>query len=215
MIFGKIDYLNLLPFHIFIKRYMNNSRLHTTINFKKGVPSQINAAFKKRRIDAAFVSSVETAKYKSLNIGIVAKKEVLSVLLIPNETLKKDTASATSNQLAKVLGLKGQVLIGDAALNYQLNHDDAIDLAKLWYEKHHLPFVFAKLCYHKKTAYLEKLSQKFLRKRVKIPYYLLLKASRQSGVSMKDIKHYLTKISYEIDAPAQKSLRKFLKQSKG
>ena len=82
MIFGKIDYLNLLPFHVFIKRYMNNSRLHTSINFKKGVPSQINHAFKKRRVDAAFVSSVETSKYKSLNVGIVAKKEVLSVLLL-------------------------------------------------------------------------------------------------------------------------------------
>jgi chorismate dehydratase len=212
MIFGKIDYLNLLPFHIFIKRYMNSSRLHTSIQFKKGVPSQINHAFRNRRIDAAFVSSVESKKYRCLDLGIVANKEVLSVLLIPNDEHIEDQASATSNRLAKKLGLKGQVLIGDAALKYQLQHDDAIDLAELWYKKHQLPFVFATLCYHHKGDYLERLSKRFLRRKVPIPYYLLKKASEKSGVSMHDIRHYLTKISYEVTPQAKRSLYKFLKK---
>ncbi len=212
MIFGKIDYLNLLPFHIFIKRYIRSSRLHTTINFKKGVPSEINHAFKMRRVDAAFISSVHTAGCKSLDLGIVAKKEVLSVVIIPDETHQDDKASATSNQLARKLNLKGKVLIGDAALKYQLEHGNGIDLAKVWYDKHRKPFVFAKLCYHHKGAYLEKLAKKFLEKKVRIPHYILKKASKQTGVSMQDIRYYLTKISYDVDTKAQRSLYKFLKK---
>lgn len=211
MIFGKIEYLNLLPFHIFIKRYMRSSRLHTTINFKKGVPSQINHAFKMRRVDAAFISSVQASGYKSIDLGIVAKKEVLSVIIIPDQPHQDDTASATSNQLARKLNLKGKVLIGDAALKYQLEHGNGIDLAKVWYDRHRQPFVFAKLCYHHKGEYLQKLSKRFLDKKVRIPHYILKKASKDTGIAMQDIRYYLTKISYDVDTKAQRSLYKFLK----
>jgi len=213
MIFGKINYLNLLPFHIFIKRYMKHSQQKSMVHYKKGVPSEINKAFKQRRVDAAFVSSVETTKYQSIDLGIVAKKEVLSVLVIPGE-MQEDKASATSNVLARHLGVNGRVLIGDAALKHYLEFHSGIDLAKLWHEKHHLPFVFAKLCYHKKGFYLKRLSRNFLNKEVKIPQYLLKKASVETGISVKDIRHYLSKISYEIDPRAKKSLKKFLKKSK-
>lgn len=213
MIFGKINYLNLLPFHIFIKRYMKNSQQKSMINYKKGVPSEINRAFAKRRVDAAFVSSVQTTKYRTVDLGIVAKKEVLSVLVIPGE-MQNDTASATSNVLARRLNITGRVLIGDAALKHHLAFNDGIDLAKLWYEKYHLPFVFARLCYHKKGHYLKKLSLSFLKKEVKIPQYLLKKASMETGISVQDIRFYLTKISYEIDPHAKRSLKKFLKKPK-
>lgn len=213
MIFGKINYLNLLPFHIFIKRYMKHSQQKSMIHYKKGIPSEINKAFKQRRIDAAFVSSVETTKYKCIDLGIVAKKEVLSVLVIPGD-VQEDKASATSNVLASHLGIKGQVLIGDAALRYHLEFNNGIDLAKVWNEKYHLPFVFARLCYHKKALYLKRLSRTFLNKKVKIPQYLLRKASLETGVNVKDIQYYLSKISYEIDPHAQKSLKKFLKKSR-
>lgn len=181
------------------------------VHYKKGVPSEINKAFKKRRIDAAFVSSVEAVKYPCIDLGIVAKKEVLSVLVIPGED-QEDKASATSNVLARRLNVKGKVLIGDAALKHQLSVNNGIDLAKLWYDKHHLPFVFARLCYHKKGLYLKKLSRNFLHEKVNIPQYLLRKASKESGVSVTDIRYYLTKISYEIDPHAKKSLKKFLKK---
>lgn len=213
MIFGKINYLNLLPFHIFIKRYMKNSQQKSMIEYKKGVPSEINRAFSKRRIDAAFVSSIHATKYPSVDLGIVAKKEVLSVLVIPGE-MKDDTASATSNVLARRLNVKGRVLIGDAALKHHLESKNGIDLANLWYEKHHLPFVFAKLCYHKKGYYLKKLSQSFLKREIRIPQYLLKKASKETEISIKDIRYYLTKISYEIDPNAKRSLKKFLKKPK-
>jgi chorismate dehydratase len=210
MIFGKIDYLNLLPFHVFMKSYMRHSRFKSTINHKKGVPSQINKAFKQRRVDAAFVSSVQANHYNCVGLGIIAKKEVLSVLVIPGRD-QKDTASATSNALADMLGVKGQVLIGDKALAYQLDHDDGIDLAKLWNEKYHLPFVFATLCYHKQGPYLKKVSKAFSKREVKIPYYLLKQASQKTGISMRDIKYYLTKISYNMDTKSKHSLKKFIK----
>ena len=183
------------------------------IDYKKGVPSEINRAFSKRRIDAAFVSSVQATKYQSIDLGIIAKKEVLSVLVIPGK-MEDDAASATSNVLARRLNVQGRVLIGDAALKHHLEFNDGIDLAKLWYERHHLPFVFAKLCYHKKGPYLKKLSQSFLKRKVKIPQYLLKKASLETGISVTDIRYYLTKISYEIDPHAKRSLKKFLKKPK-
>ena len=211
MIFGKINYLNLLPFHIFIKKYMKHSQQKSMVHYKKGVPSEVNKAFKQRRVDAAFVSSVETKKYQSIDLGIVAKKEVLSVLVIPGE-MQDDKASATSNVLARRLGVKGRVLIGDAALKHHLEFHNGVDLAKLWHDKHRLPFVFAKLCYHKKGLYLKKLSRTFLNKEIKIPQYLLKKASLETGIAVKDISYYLSKISYEIDPHAKRSLKKFLKK---
>ena len=42
MIFGKIDYLNLLPFHVFLKRSRLSSQDKKIIEFKKGVPSKLN-----------------------------------------------------------------------------------------------------------------------------------------------------------------------------
>lgn len=209
MIFGKIDYLNLLPFHVFMKHHMRHSRFQASINHKKGVPSEINKAFKRRKVDAAFISSVEASNYKSVPLGIIAKKEVLSVLLIPGVS-KEDKASASSNVLAKILKQEGQVLIGDKALAYSLTHDDGIDLAKLWYETYHLPFVFATLSYHKHGKQLRKLSHKFSKKKVKIPQYIIQKASHKTGIKVIDIKNYLTKISYTIDYKAEKSLKKFM-----
>lgn len=209
MIFGKIDYLNLLPFHVFMKQHMRHSRLQATINHKKGVPSEINKAFKRRQVDAAFISSVEASKYKSVSLGIIAKKEVLSVLLLPGEN-QRDTASATSNILAKVLKLEGRVLIGDKALAYQLQHQDGIDLAKVWHDKYQLPFVFATLCYHKNEKQLRRIAKRFSHSNIKIPQYLIKKASLKTGIPISDIKHYLTKISYTMDTKSEQSLQKFI-----
>ncbi|MFC2346099.1 MAG: menaquinone via futalosine step 1, partial [Campylobacter sp.] len=62
MIFGKIDYLNLLPFHVFLKRSRLSSQDKKIIEFKKGVPSKLNCDLCCRRIDAAVVSSIESRK---------------------------------------------------------------------------------------------------------------------------------------------------------
>lgn len=213
MIFGKIEYLNLLPFHVFMKRYLKGSQQQQILHYKRGVPAQINTAFKRRRVDAAFISSIASRRCKCLNLGIMARKEVKSVLLLPGKELN-DKESATSNVLAKVLKLQGQVLIGDKALKHHLtHHDDAIDLAKLWYERQHLPFVFARLCYHGKTKTYEKLSARFLRSSHKIPYYLLAKASQRTGIKPRDILEYLKLIEYDLDRHALLGLKRFLRLS--
>ena len=209
MIFGKIDYLNLLPFHIFMKRYAKSSRHLHTINYKKGVPSKINSDFKARRVDAAFISSIEARGYKRSALGIVAKKEVQSVLLIPQEQSVKDSASASSNALAKVLGLQGEVLIGDRALRAYLEGIDAVDLAKEWHRRYQLPFVFALLCYHNHDRVIANIEKLFVQKKIYIPQYLLEKAAIESRVSKKDILEYLQRISYIIDTKSLRGLKKF------
>ena len=123
MIFGKIDYLNLLPFHVFLKSAPLSSQIKKAIEFKKGVPSKLNRALNARKIDAAVISSIASKKanLKKLNFGIVAKKDVKSVLVRKNSAMKFDPASASSNALAKVLNLNGEVIIGDRALKAYLS----------------------------------------------------------------------------------------------
>ncbi|MFT7861105.1 MAG: MqnA/MqnD/SBP family protein [Sulfurimonas sp.] len=212
MLFGKIEYLNLLPFHIFMKRFAP-SQAKMSMEYKKGVPAKINYAFKTRRVDAAFISSIEAKKYHNVNLGIIAKKEVQSVLVIPKKTSKKDKESATSNVLVNVLGLEGEVLIGDKALRYALKNDDYIDLAKVWNERYQLPFVFAVLAFHKDQNLYKKIEKNFVRKKVRIPQYLLEKAAKQVGIEKNEALAYLELISYDLDTKAQKGLKKFYKEA--
>ena len=214
MIFGKIEYLNLLPFHVFMKRFSRSSQQKAIMNYKKNVPAKINSEFTNRRVDAAFISSIAAKKYKHINLGIIAKKEVQSVLIIPSRSDKSDKESASSNVLAKILQQHGEVLIGDKALLYSLKNSDYIDLAKEWNEKHHLPFVFALLCYHKDKKVYKKIEKEFLKRSYKIPAYLLEKAVKKTGIDAKDIINYLTLISYRLDTKAKLGLKKFYKEAK-
>jgi len=215
MLFGKIEYLNLLPFHLFMKRYSRSTRHYMSFRYKEGVPSKINAEYAARRVDAAFISSIKAQKESYVDLGIIAKKEVLSVLLLPSDTFREDNASASSNILANILGLKGEVIIGDNALRHYLDGDErALDLAKLWYEKYKLPFVFALLCYHQHDREIKRLAATFKKSPHKIPQYELLKASRRTEIAPKAIQHYLTFISYELDNKAKAGLQKFWHLSK-
>ncbi len=180
-----------------------------TMEYKKNVPAKVNLLFQKRLVDAAFISSIKAKKYKYARVGIIAKKEVLSVLVIPNDEQKNDKESATSNILASLLDLKGEVLIGDKALKYYLSGEPATDLAKLWNDKYKLPFVFALLSYHKHTKQIKQIEKVFSKTRVKIPQYILKNASKRTAISEKDILNYLKKISYTLDAKAAKGLKKF------
>lgn len=211
MIFGKIEYLNLLPFHVFMKRYVRSSQQRQSLHYKRGVPAQINKAFKTRRVDAAFISSIASRRCKCLDLGIISRKEVKSVLLIPGQD-KADTASATSNVLAKVLGLEGRVIIGDKALRHYLKEveDESVDLAKLWYERQGLPFVFARLCYHGKSKQYQILANRFIRTSPKIPQYILADSAQKTGVSKQEILNYLKLIDYRLDPYAKLSLKRFL-----
>lgn len=209
MLFGSIDYLNLLPFQVFMKK---NNLLSRSISKTRNVPSVVNKAFHKRQIDAAFISSVTSKKCKCTDVGIVGIGKVYSVLLLRGEA-KMDNASQTSNALAKVLGLNGEVIIGDKALSYYLankNNQEIIDLSDEWYKKRKLPFIFARLCYHKHEKYIKNISKHFSHTKVFIPQYILKAESNKRNINTSDTRWYLEHIHYKLDYKAKKSLKIFL-----
>lgn len=211
MIFAKIDFINLLPFHIYIKKNIQSSQIKAIINYKRSYPSNINRKFKKRKVDSAFISSIASKKEKKLNLGIVARNDVQSVLLVPGKK-EDDFQSETSNALAKILKLDGRVIIGDKALKYfhENKDEEFIDLAKEWKDRYNLPFVFAMLCYNNNGRYLNKITKKFNKRHIKIPQYILKKYAHKSGISTKNILTYLEKIDYEINHKEKLALKKFL-----
>lgn len=215
MIFAQIEYINLLPFYVFSKRYIKDNQIKDVMRYKKTYPANINKDFLKRKVDAGFISSIKSQKAYRLDTGIVAQGEVLSVLVLKDSVYKEDFESSTSNVLAKILGFDNEVIIGNKALKaYIENKDKYIDLAQVWSEKYKLPFVFGVLCANAHKKYLKKLSSEFVKVEVKIPYYILKSYVVQTGVSAKDILYYLTKISYKIGYKEKKSLKKFFILSK-
>ena len=214
MVFGKIEYLNLLPFHIFMKRFTKSTQQSMSMHYKRGVPAEINKKFLARSVDAAFISSISAQKHTNVGLGIIAKKEVKSVLVIPSKDSKRDRESASSNVLAKILDVSGEVLIGDKALKYALQERENIDLAKLWNERTGLPFVFALLCYHNDKKIYKEIQREFLKAKVKIPQYILKLSSQRTGIKERDILEYLELISYSLDAKAKLGLKRFYREAK-
>jgi len=197
-----------------MKRFTKSTQQSMSMEYKREIPSKINLAFHRRRVDAAFISSISAKKSNYVKLGIIAKKNVDSVIVIPAKKNKKDIASASSNVLANILGISGEVIIGDKALKYAINHDDYIDLAQKWNQKYNLPFVFALLCYHKDKKLYKIIEKEFTRCRIKIPQYLLKEASIKTGISIKEILKYLRLISYSLDTKATLGLKKFYKEAK-
>lgn len=209
MIFGRIDYINLLPFYIFLKRY-HPTLLRLSLA-KKGPPSTINRLFKSRRIDAGFISSIKSRGQKGANLGIIARKKVTSVMVLNNTKSNPDSESDTSNALAKLLKLEGQVVIGDKALKLFYDGAKHTDLALEWQKKTGLPFAFARLCFNTHGKKIAKLEKQFLAKHSKrIPQYILKEKAKKSGVTPKQITKYLHHIDYKLDAKAKMALKKFL-----
>ena len=212
MIFGSISYLNLLPFQVFLKRALPRSQTQQSIRFRRDVPSTINRAFKRRHINAAFISSITSGKCHCTDLGIIADGPVYSVFVVPGKD-ETDTESATSNILAKVLGLHGKVVIGDKALQSFLSGAKGIDLALQWKEKTGLPFVFARLCYNRYGKKIGALASNFTKQHIKIPQTILKKEAKKRNISPKELLWYLDHIYYRMDYRAKKSLKKFLKVS--
>ena len=221
MRFGKIDYLNLLPFEVFIRSYPTTSQFMLFYRKNKSYPAKLNKEFLFGRIDAGFVSSITALRAKSerffaSQVGIVAKREVLSVICIQGKE-GSDYQSATSNALLKVLGLKGRVLIGDRALFEVLRQKSQgeknyIDMGEYWYQKGGLPFVFGRLCVRKDFKSCEKIIQAFSKSHIKIPYYLLNEASKNTKIAKKDIIEYLKVLSYKIDKKANFGAERFYRE---
>jgi len=198
---GHIDYLNLLPFYQFLKK--------KGIKVKKSYPKKINYLFEKKRVDAAFISSIKAKNKKCIDIGIVAKKKVKTVLVCKGEG--EDKESETSNVLAKVLKIEGKVIIGDKAFKEK----NCIDLANEWYKKYNLPFVFAVFCANKNHKKYKKLAKEFLKKNQKVPYYIIKKYTTKNNISFKEAKEYLEKIIYyKIGWREKKALKKFWELAK-
>jgi len=196
-----------------MKRFAKSSQQSMSMNYYKDVPAKTNKKFLSRRVDAAFISSIRAKNYQHVNLGIIAKKEVLSVLVIPNEKSMSDSESETSNVLAKILNVQGKVLIGDKALRYYLQKKQHVDLAKAWNEKYNLPFVFALLCFHKDRELYKKIEINFLKRKIKIPRYILNEASERTRIPQEEILNYLKYISYNLDAKAKKGVAKFYKEA--
>ncbi|KGI56631.1 MqnA/MqnD/SBP family protein [Campylobacter sp. MIT 97-5078] len=216
MIFGKIDYINLLPLHIYLKKYPLPNGFKKAMEYKKGVPSKLNIDLFFARIDAAVISSIESArkKYQNLDFGICANKKVKSVLVEKNTKQANDTASATSNVLARVLKQKGRVIIGDKALNLYLKEPNAyVDLCECWHKKTNLPFVFARFSCLKKKALFAKILSKFDKEKTKIPNYILKHYAQSRGINEADIKAYLRLIYYDIKVKEKRALKRFLKEA--
>lgn len=215
MRFGKIAYLNLLPFDSFIKSYPLPSQVKTFITLKKSYPAKLNNDFFFRRIDAGFISSIAGMKshYKKrvAPSGIIAKGAVWSVILKCGEGF--DYQSSTSNALSQVLDLRGEVLIGDRALAYKKSGGEYIDMGEVWWERERLPFVFGRLCFSKHKELLLRISKaynaKTRSKRKKIPRYQLLNAQSTSGIESAYILEYLEHIFYEIGAKERAGLERF------
>ncbi|MSN95921.1 menaquinone via futalosine step 1 [Campylobacter sp. FMV-PI01] len=218
MIFGKIDYLNLLPFHVFLKKYPLQSGIKKSIEFKKDVPSKLCKMLYNRRVDAAIISSVESRrkKYQKLNMGIVAKRDVKSVLVRKNSTKKLDPASKTSNMLSKVLNLNGEVIIGDNALKAYLldGGENFYDMGQIWRAKTNLPFVFAVFCLTSSKSSYEKIVKSFLKTNVKIPTYILNNYAKSRNIGSKDILWYLKFIGYKLEKKEKISLNLYLRKAR-
>ncbi|GAA8516943.1 menaquinone biosynthetic enzyme MqnA/MqnD family protein [Helicobacter pylori] len=215
MRFGKIDYLNMLPFDVFIKAYPTPCYFKQFLRLKKTYPSKLNKSFLFRRIDAGFISSIAGYPFAlhSYSLGIVAYKEVLSVLVVDTKNAF-DKESASSNALSQVLGLKGEVLIGNKALQFYYSNPkkDFIDLAALWYEKKRLPFVFGRLCYYQNKDFYKRLSLAFKHQKTKIPYYILKEAALKTNLKRQDILNYLQKIYYTLGKKEQSGLKAFYRE---
>lgn len=227
MRFGKIDYLNLLPFEVFVRSYPKPSQFQLFYNKKKSYPAYLNKEFLFGRIDAGFISSIaalraKKERFEATNIGIVARKKVKSVICLPKEQ-GDDYQSATSNALLKVLGLHGRVLIGDRALievlQQEKSHGESgrrdivyLDMGEEWVQREQLPFVFGRLCIRKNKEFYTRLMRMFVKNKIKIPYFILKDAERKSGVSAKEILSYLDVLSYNVDKKAQFGVERFYRK---
>jgi chorismate dehydratase len=212
--FGKIEYLNLLPFRVFLERKISNSQFHKVSKRLRGVPSQINRAFLTKKVDSAFISSIHSKNLRCTNLGIIAKGEVQSVLIIKDNLINEnDKSSETSNILAKVLAQNGKVIIGDPALKYRTknkNSSNFIDLSELWFEKYKLPFVFARLCFHGSGNLIKKIEANFKKDSGWIPNYIIELESKKSGLNKNEVMNYLSKINYFCDWKSRRGLELFL-----
>ncbi len=209
--FGKIDYLNLLPFDFYIKKSKYN---YLKRSLKRSHPAKITELFLRRKVDAAFISSISSRGKKCLDAGIVADGEVLSVFVCKGEDIE-DSESKSSNTLKKIVGLKGEVVIGNKALQlYHNRQKECKDLALSWREQTGLPFVFALFCINSNGKFYKKVVKGFLKQKIKIPQYIKKQEAVKLKLPIELVEIYLKKIGYKIENREKKAVKLFLKKEK-
>lgn len=212
--FGEINYLNLLPFRLYLKRHRYRDRWV----IKTGTPAEVNRWFREGRIDGGVLSSVRAVEGVRYPVGIGAEGPVWSVLLSPTRE-GGDPASNTSNLLPVALNLKGQVVIGDRALSlYLKNREEWVDLGEEWFRQVQLPFLFAQLTSRRPSRELERVATGFLRQGrgiYRIPQYLLRWEGARRGLSPRQVEEYLRLIRYQVGWREELGFKKFLRRLEG
>ncbi|MEO1941679.1 MAG: MqnA/MqnD/SBP family protein [Campylobacterales bacterium] len=208
--FGEINYLNLLPFRFYLKRH----RYREKWVIKTGTPAQVNRWFREGRIDGGFLSSIRAVEGVRYPVGIGAEGSVWSVLLSPARE-GGDPASNTSNLLPMALDLKGQVVIGDRALQLYLKEPEKwVDLGEEWYRRFQLPFLFAQLSSRYPSRELERVVAGFLkrgRRVYRIPRYILQWEGARRGLAPRQVERYLQLIRYPVGWREELGFKRFLR----
>ena len=143
----------------------------------------------------------------------MADGEVLSVFVCEGED-KDDSESKSSNALKTILHLQGKVVIGNKALQmYHKNRENCTDLAKEWKKQTGLPFVFATFCVNSNIKYYDKIIKRFLKHKVKIPYYIKNREAHKLDLPLSLVELYLKKITYGIGKNEKRAIKLFLAKS--
>jgi len=167
-----VSYLNTYPVVWGLKKLYKK---YDTLQITLCPPSECSRALlEEKKIDAALVPSItylnSDIPFEILPFGIIAHKEVDTVLLTGNspleewETVLLDNDSLTSRQLTKILfrlrnftpqfksGIEeieridnktGALIIGNKCFHLASRFKYSYDLSRLWFEQTGLPFVFA------------------------------------------------------------------------
>ena len=197
---------------------MQNSHKNKCILLKKSYPAKLNQDFLFGRIDAGFISSIagydSHYAHRACPSGIIAKGAVWSVIVKKGSGF--DYQSDTSNALSQILGLQGEVLIGDRALVFKRSGGEFEDMGEKWWECTGLPFVFGRLCFRAHGELIGRISRMFNKryatKRKKIPHYMLAAAARRSGLEPWYILEYLEHIFYAMGSKEKHGLERFYRE---
>ena len=174
-----VSYLNTYPIVWGLKKIADNYQPEIIL----ATPAHCTQMLLLNKVEVALVPSItylhSGLSFELLPFGIVAYKEIGTVLLVGNRPLEEwktvllDNDSLTSVQLAKVvLRLKnlsphfisgiegiehlgdqsGALIIGDKCFSLASRFSMVYDLSKIWFDLTGLPFVFALFLVHPQSA---------------------------------------------------------------
>lgn len=227
---GFVEYLNALPFYLPFQLGYLQPKASLTFD----VPTSLNQQLREKKLDIALTSSVAyfDGPYQLLpGFCIAAHKKILSVNLYLQDKLKPTTRialtpqSATSVDLLKVIcthfwkvnpqfvsekPYDGFLLIGDDALkNVTMPGYQTIDLAKVWYQATHLPFVFALFAMRENLCFDPSALEAALEWSEYQAKLVVQEAARRSGLDRTLLYSYYTLCHYRLEEKEKQGLNLF------